>query len=208
MDWQSEKVTSPVVILGEGRDEAELLSVLARHLGLQVQCIDCGGSQQFQVRLKVVVKAPGFRQVRSLGVVRDAEANAAGAADSIRNCLRAEGLAVPKGPLQRESADDGPDTAFLVVPLGETSGMMEDLILRTFEDQPSWRCQLAFFQCLKDRQIDVAGDNKKRRVQAGLASLTSRHVARNIGDAAHMGLIPPDHQSLSELRDFLQLVAR
>lgn len=47
MAWTFEKVTSAVVVLGEGRDEAELLGVLAKRLGLEIQCVDCGGSQQF-----------------------------------------------------------------------------------------------------------------------------------------------------------------
>ncbi|MHB0978932.1 MAG: DUF3226 domain-containing protein [Thermoleophilia bacterium] len=208
MAWTFEKVTSSVVVLGEGRDEAELLGVLAKRLGLEIQCVDCGGSQQFHVRLKVVVKAPGFSQVTSLGVIRDAETDAAGAAASVKNRLRAEGLPVPEGPMQRASATNAPDTAFLIVPSGATTGMMEDLVLRTLADDPSWPCDEAYFECLKSRAIDLDADHEKRRVQVGLAALPSPRLARNIGEAARMGLIPLDHPALSELYGFLELIGR
>jgi len=206
MPWKFERVTSSTIILGEGRDEAELLEAMAQAMGLQVQCVDCGGSQQFHIRLKVVMAAPGFDRVTSLGVVRDAETNSAAAEESIRGRLAAEGLAVPDKPMTRATAPDSPDVAFLVVPSGEPAGMMEDLILRAMKDDPSWKCQQAYFDCLALTGIDLTSDPQKRRVQAALAALPSGNLARNIGEAARKGLIPFGHPGLSELSDFLTLV--
>jgi hypothetical protein len=115
---------------------------------------------------------------------------------------------VPEGPMQRASVTNALDTAFLIVPSGAATGMMEDLILRALADDPSWPCEEAFFECLKSRGIDLDADHEKRRVQAGLAALPSPSLARNIGEAARMGLIPLDHPALSELYGFLELIGR
>jgi len=66
-------ITSRVLVLCEGRDEVGLLDAMAAHVGVDVQCLDCGGSRQFGSRIKAVVRMPGFSSVVSLAVVRDAE---------------------------------------------------------------------------------------------------------------------------------------
>ncbi len=205
MSWKFTEVTEPVVVLCEGRDEQVLLQTLAAASHVQVQCVDCGGSQQFATRIKVVMKAPGFAQVRALAIVRDAETDSAAAAQSIRACLQNEGLPVPEAELQLAS-DATISTAYLVVPRGGADGMMEDLILRVMQDQPHWPCQTGYFDCLASKGLDLSIDEKKRWVQAGLAALTGGHLARNIGEAAQKSLLPLDHPAFDELRNLLRLV--
>lgn len=207
MAGRVERLTSPILILGEGRDEKALLEALVTHMGLsaQVQCVDCGGSQKFREGLKAVMNLPGFANVRALAVVRDAEDDAEAARASVRSCLKNQGLVAPERPLQRERCDDGPDTAFLIVPTNSASGKMEDLILRVLEDDLSWPCQQAYFECLELAGVDLAHDHEKRRVQAGLAALPGPRLARNIGEAAQKGLLPLDHAGLGELRDLIRL---
>ncbi|GAB4253157.1 MAG: hypothetical protein Kow00129_14090 [Thermoleophilia bacterium] len=205
--WGFEKVTHRVVVLGEGVDEANLLNELAKQMNLDIQCVDCGGSQQFHTRLKVVMAAPGFDRVKSLGVVRDAEGDAAGALASIRGRFRDEGLPVPNGPMERASAADSPNTAFIVVPHGATAGMMEDVVLRALEAHPATSCKDDYFACLEGKGLNLDDDRKKREVQVMLSGLESKSLSRSIGEAAKMGLLPLGDPAFAELRDFLELVA-
>jgi len=205
VSWKPKELTQPVVVLCEGRDEEALLEKLAARAGFQVQCQECGGSQSFATRLSVVVKAPGFAHVRALAIVRDAEADSTAAAQSVKAAMRNQGLPVPQESLQLAS-DGRISTAYLIVPDGCADGMMEDLILRVFRDNPSWSCQTSYFDCLASKGLDLGTDDKKRRVQAGLAALPGGHLARNIGEAAQKGLLPLDHDAFDELHRLLELI--
>ena len=137
MEQRPTSITSRVLVLCEGRDEVGLLDAMAAHMGVDVQCLDFGGSRQFGSRIKAVVRMPGFSSVASLAVVRDAESDGRAAAQSVQSHLASQGLAVPSGPLELARGPHGPATAFLVVPSADASGMLEDLVLRMMADLDS-----------------------------------------------------------------------
>ena len=206
MERRPTSITSRVLVLCEGRDEVGLLEAMAAHLHVDVQCVDCGGSRQFSSRIKAVVRMPGFGNVMSLAVVRDAERDGRAAAQSVQSHLASQGLAVPSGPLELARGPHGPATAFLVVPSAEASGMIEDLVLTMMTDLDSWPCQEAYFDCLRARGVDVDQHLSKRRVQAGLAALPGKVVSRNIGEAAKQGMLHLDHAAFADVRRLLELV--
>ncbi len=206
MEQRPTSITSRALVLCEGRDEVGLLDAMAAHMGIDVQCVDCGGSRQFGSRIKAVVRMPGFSSVVALAVVRDAESDGRAAAQSVRSHLASQGLAAPSGPLELARTPHGPATAFLVVPSADASGMLEDLVLRMMADLDSWPCQEAYFECLQARGADLDRHLSKRRVQAGLAAIPGRVVPRSIGEAAQQGGLGLDHAAFADVRRLLELV--
>ncbi len=89
--------------------------------------------------------------------------------------------------MQRAYASTSPATAFLIVPAGAREGKLEDLILRVLADNPAVPCHEDFFECLGEKEIDLGRDYDKRKVQALLAAIPSKSIARNIGEAAERG---------------------
>jgi|GEM_PF-3448000 len=206
MEQRPTSITGRVLVLCEGRDEVGLLEAMAAHLRIDVQCLDCGGSRQFGSRIKAVVRMPGFSNVESLAVIRDAESDGRAAAQSVRTHLGSQGLAVPARPLELTRGPQGPATAFLVVPCADGTGMLEDLVLTMMSDLDSWPCQEAYFQCLRERGLDLDRHLSKRRVQAGLAAMPGKTVPRNIGEAARQGGLQLDHVAFAGVRRLLELV--
>ena len=70
------KVEQPNVLVVEGKEEELFFGALIKHLGLQgIQIMPIGGKEQLRRNLKALVLSPGFSEITSLGIVRDANAD-------------------------------------------------------------------------------------------------------------------------------------
>ena len=91
-----------VQLLVEGKDAANFFRELVRRLSLpDVDIHDFGGVDQFRRFLAAFVAAPNFGNVRSIGIVRDAEQSADAAFQSVRDALEHVNLprrSVPTSP--------------------------------------------------------------------------------------------------------------
>ncbi|MFN8494753.1 MAG: DUF3226 domain-containing protein [Caldilineaceae bacterium] len=68
------EITKPKLLLGEGNDEVEFFNALLAHLQLEdVQVVDYLGKHNVFVELATVLKLPGFSQLESIGITRDAD---------------------------------------------------------------------------------------------------------------------------------------
>ena len=94
------------LVLCEGQDawgflvqylNSEALSEYPK-LSRLVQVEDFGGNEQLNTKLKLWSKAPGFQQLKTLVVIRDAEKNANGAVQSVKSAFQQSGLPVPSAP--------------------------------------------------------------------------------------------------------------
>jgi len=121
--------------------------------------------------MKGLVRQSGFGRVNSIGIVRDAEANAVGAFQSVRTALANNGLPVPTAPLQVAAV--GPRQAVaLILPGDGAPGMLESLCLQSVAGDPAMPCVDAYFSCLEAR-LPVEQRPRvvdKARFQAFLAS--------------------------------------
>ena len=139
-----ERVEHEILLLVEGKDACNFFDTLREHLDLaDVVVRDFGGVGQLRLYLAGLVSAPGFRNVRRLGIVRDAEISddpartAERAFQSVQSALDNAGLPVPARPAQFiEPGANRPAVAVLILPGGDREGMLETLLCRTFADTP------------------------------------------------------------------------
>ena len=189
-----------IQLLVEGRDQFNFFEALAVHLQLSdVQVQNFGGVSELRPFLRLLASAANFASISRLGIVRDAERNAADAFRSVKGSLQAAGLAAPGAPGQH--ADGEPAVSVLLLPGDNQPGMLETLLCDTFADNAEAGCIDAFFECAEALPHVLIDRPDKARAQAWLATKRDPHVS--VGVAAHRGYWNLDHAALGPVRDFL-----
>lgn len=120
------------VLVVEGRDEELFFTAFIDNckdkLNLpDIQILPVGGKSRLPGNLKALVKSPGFSEIISLGIVRDADEDARAAFQSVCSALRSAGLSAPPAPLV--SAGSNPSVSVIILPGDNNPGMLEDLCL-------------------------------------------------------------------------------
>ena len=194
------QIRSTTQLLVEGNDWRNFLDALCRHLDLtQVQIQNYGGVDELRSFLRGFVRMPDFRTVERLGIIRDAEASARAAFQSVQSSLEGADLPVPAAP--NALAAGSPVVSTLVVPdAGE--GMLETILARSFAGAPEDACIEEFFECIKARTRRSLNRPDKSRACAYLATTSSPQVS--VGVAAQQGVWDFDHDAFSPLRSFLE----
>lgn len=187
----------------EGRTPVIFFEALLRSLGRtdDFQLQDFGPVQDLRTFLKSLRRLRGFtRQVTSLGIVRDAEADAANAYRSVRDALAAVKLPVP--PTPGVLAPGPPRVAVFLFPDCASAGMLEDLCWQAVTGDPASPCVDEYFACLQRRGVPSPGNLAKARVQAFLSSRPRPGLL--LGQAASAGYFPWAHTAFGPLTQFLQ----
>lgn len=188
-------ITQPSQVLAEGKDTVNVLSALADHQGLSVQFHDFGGVQDLRVFLDTFRRSDGFRDIASLGIVRDAESGDADSArQSVLNNLQNAGI---------DANGTEPAVSTYILPDDQGSGMLETLILRSLSDSPVNDCVREFLQCVERfrplRRFD------KSWINAFIATTDKPNVS--VGVAARVGVWNFEHPAFNGLRSFLSALA-
>lgn len=188
-----------VQLLVEGKDAQNFFKAFVGRLSLHdVDVQDFGGVGELRRFLAAFVTAPYFGNVRSIGVVRDAEQSADAAFQSVRDALEHVSLVAPQRP--GESTSENPSVRVLILPGDGQPGMLETLLCRTFTRNPLNRCIDDFLQCAEESGRRVQRRDKAR-AHAWLATQPLPHVS--VGVAALKGYWDLDHQALDAARQFL-----
>ena len=199
---QPTRIEKPVQLLVEGKDQLNFFEAIIRRveLGSKLQVQDFGGVRELRGFLLALVDTPKFDTVKSIGIVRDAEQDAAGARQSVNDSLRHVGLPSPGDAGGR---GDGPVVVQTLILPGEgaEAGMLETLLCRSVADELVNDCIADFFGCAEALPgVDIRRPDKAR-AQAYLATRPEPQVS--VGVAAQKGYWPLDHDAFSEVRDFL-----
>ncbi|MFC1947865.1 DUF3226 domain-containing protein [Chloroflexota bacterium] len=197
-------ITSNKLIVTEGQDDENLLFAVMKHLGLdEIQVINCEGNSDLTDKIRTIAATHGFREnVRSLGIVRDAELNSEGAFQSVCNALSNSGLGVPDEPLK--SCTTMPRTTVLIWPHKQEAGKLEDICLQSIYEFPEMSCIDDFFECLKAKDIPEPNDISKAKVKAFLAS--RQESVPHLGIAASKGYFPLDNAAFDDVKTFLRML--
>ena len=199
-------VTAARLIAVEGKDELNLLSALKDCLGIDnMEIRGLGGKHSFATKFKSLTITSGFPSVVSLGVMRDANSNASATFQSVCDTLRTAGLPVPTKPLTPTEANQGkPQVVVLIVPHGESKGMLEDICLQSVGEDPAMTCVEAYFECLTRNLSKLPSKLSKAKVHAFLSSRDEPD--RRLGEAALKGYWPLAHQAFDQVRQLLSLL--
>ena len=97
------KISSPYVLLVEGKDELNVFSKIQSVAGFgALQIIDVGGQDRFRPTLEAQANQGAFADVRLLGVVRDCEENGEAVFQSVLGAL--EKIGAPRPDKRGEAA--------------------------------------------------------------------------------------------------------
>ncbi len=154
------------LLLVEGKDEVNFFDSLINDLGLvDIQIIDFGGKTNYRANIRALPNIPKFDLVDTIGITRDADnADPINAFQSIRSSLIAANLPLP--PSINTFTTTPVSIGIFILPDNLSHGMLEDLCLRTIEDDPIERCINTYLNCANP---DVTGSSKAK-VQCYLAA--------------------------------------
>ena len=134
-----DSVVSRIQLLVEGNDQLNFFEAFADHLSLDhVQLQNFGGVEELRSFIPALAIMSGFHTVESVAIVRDAEASAMSAFQSVQSSLRRAGLAAPDRPLERSG--DSPAVSVLILPGNNRDGMLETLLCDSFANTAENDC--------------------------------------------------------------------
>lgn len=198
---QVREIQAGIQLLVEGNDQRNFFEAFVRHLSLgNIEVRDFGGVNDLRRFLAGFVTSVGFREVRSVGIVRDAETSAQSAFQSVQSSLRNVGLAAPVRP--RESAGGSPSVNVMILPDGRNPGMLETLLCETLVGDPVNGCVDGFFDCVRGLDgVDIRRPDKSR-AHAYISTRAEPHSS--VGVAALRGYWDLEHSALDGVGEFLK----
>jgi len=168
-----------------------------------------GGVTELHSFLGAVWNSPRARTtIEAIGIVRDAESNARGtesaaeaAFKSAHAAISASGLTPPDRPLQ--VIGKKPRIGVLILPPGESEGMLEDVCLDAVQADPAMSCVDEYIECVKRSVRNWRGQNRKKAsVQAFLASRPEPGL--KLGEGAKLGYWNWSHEVYSPIKQFIE----
>ena len=201
------EITSDCLLLVEGKDEVNLFDEFVKHCfgaGPTVQVIDAGGIRKFPKQLGAIQTAAQARlSLRAIGVVRDADDDAAGAFMSVYHHIHNVGYEPPAA--HGEFSDATPSIGVFIVPNGKDPGAIETLCRRSKEGDEVAKCADEYLRCLEGNEAMRSTNEDKSFAHAYLAAMKDP-VAR-VGEGARQGVWDFDSAAFAELSEFVRKLA-
>jgi len=196
------QIEAPKQLVVEGQDAAKFFEVLLRQRKLSgVQIQNYGGISELSAFLKALKATPGFQQVTSLAVVRDAEGDCRSAEQSVCSALSNANLPVPDKPIGLANATLR--VSYFILPDCSSSGMLESLCLRAINGDPAMSCVGGYFECLGRQGVNIPESMMyKAKLHAFLASRQKPDL--QLGEAADKGYLNLDNPAFDQLKHFLE----
>ncbi len=201
-----ERIRKTKLLLVEGKEDLRVFKELCAYWGLQdIQIMQMEGITNLHSRLKVVVRDPGFRNLRTLAIARDADSNAQRAFQSVLNALsKCPPLRTNLPSKAGVHGGNRPATTVFIAPDNESPGNLETMLNRTKAGDPIDACIEEFFACLgREAEFNLTGRHRdKARAYARIAA--SSNPARSVGHSVRSHEVwNLNHESLSPVKAFL-----
>jgi hypothetical protein len=195
-----QELTKSKLLIGEGQDEVRFFGALLKHLGLtDIQIEAYEGKTRLPEYLAALVLRPGFGNLISLGVTRDADDNAPSGFISVRDTLRRVRLVAPSSHAAIEQGK--PHVGIFILPDGLNKGMLEDLCLASLDSHPSMLCVDDYFECIEKQTGRLPNNLSKARIHAWLSSQERPDL--QLGLAAEKGYIDWGNPAFDSIKEFL-----
>jgi hypothetical protein len=184
----------------EGKSDQTVIQCLATHLGLNLLVERTGGKDNLSNFLEGLSKRPEFAQQKAtaIGILRDANGDAAAAFTSVRDALRLNGFAIPTS--DGTFSESALRVGVLIVGV-DGKGMIEDVCLKSVSDQPEFSCVGDYFDCIAQKS-QRGPFSSKAKVRVWMASHVDYEY--HVGKAAEEGYWPWDSAAFGSLKNFLR----
>ena len=155
------------LLLVEGKEDQEFFIRLARFMSYDtdnwlLQIIQYGGRTDLTKRLQTLARPDTMEPIERIGIVRDADFRTdafSSVKDAIRNSHTENTIPLPV-PVSvgqwTEPSEDFPSVGVLILPSDRGEGMIEDLVMDLFQDDPVNLCVETFFDCLRENNVPVS----------------------------------------------------
>ena len=190
------------LLIVEGEDERRFFTALLKHMDIKdIQVLPIGGKTQIHSKLKAITSTAYFRKrVESLVIVRDADSNPQSAFQSVCTALQKAGLPIPSKLMAFTPTK--PKVGIIVLPDGDSAGMLEDLCLRAVGNEPVMECIEQYFSCLEQKGISLPRNMSKAKIHVYLAS--KPEADKRLGEASEAGYWPWGNQVFEKIKQFLR----
>lgn len=196
-------IVEPKVLIVEGKDEDLFFQAFLSALGVrEIQILPIGGKTNLPRNLRALRNAPNFDRVQALGIVRDADTDPETAFQSVCTALRNANLPVP--PDISQPSVGSPRTSIFIVPDSASTGMIEDLCLKSVQNAAVTTCIDQYLSCMGAALGVTPNNASKARVHAFLSAQIE--ADKRLGEAALAGYWPLTHQAFASLRQFLAVL--
>ena len=201
------------VILCEGKDDEDFLNFYINSDGFSqydtstIQVTQLGGKVSLRKKMAALSKVPGFDQIQSLLVIRDADNDVEGARKSVKGAFQAIDFPIPQSEHKWEYRDSI-KTGFLLMPsCSEESqtGALEDLcwsIMTNKHGESICKEVVDFIESLKQSGKRTYTHLNKAYIHTYF-SATEGLISFNIGRAARAGAFDWSSPELDPLHSFL-----
>ena len=210
------KITQNALLLIEGKDEVSFFGELFKYLNLQnVQFIDFGGKSKFKSMFDVLVADKSFNNVTKIAFIRDCDnSDIQSAFDSIKNIVLANNNQnnlfhniIANCSLINNIVSDSTNTikcGIYIMPDNKSTGMLEDLCLKTIEVKHESCCIDSFIKCLKFNNTFTSTNLSKSKFLSFLAS--KKDNPNSLGIATKQGYIDFSNQCFDGIKNFIMKV--
>ncbi len=189
------EITSEKILLVEGKDEELFFEALTKSLEIKnIQIIEIKGKDNFKTIIPNLINLKNFKDVKIIGVVRDADNDAQASFESICNSLKNAKLDCPKTDAFTNGAVK---VGIFIMPGKKQKGMLEDLCLKTISKNEK-ECIDTFFDCFPDKPKNIS----KSKLQAYLSS--RKDFVHSLGLAAQKGYFDFNDETFTELKSFIE----
>ena len=203
------EIKQPKLLLVEGVDAYYFFIWACEAFGVNdVQVMNFGGITDLADYLKTLPMVPGYEQVKTIAIARDAENDPVAAVSNVKRALQQINLPVPSIPF--EFAGTLPRVAFMVFPGTTTDvdghnilspGTLEDLCLEIVKDCSTFECVDLFIQCLQSKGQEIKRLHKTK-LHTYLAG-NNDFVGLKIGEASKAGAWDWNHCKIDPFRQII-----
>ena len=201
------EISEDLLLLVEGRDELNLFNQMIDTCFQSppgIQILDIGGKTTLGQNLKTVrTLAMSRPTLRSIGIVRDSDANAANSFSSVCDSVRDAPFAPPTA--HASFSDASPSIGIFIVPDGSGPGAIETICRRSVQGDEVAKCVDEYINCLNTHDALKSNNQDKTFTHAYLAA-TNDPVAR-VGEGALQGVWNFQSPAFAELRKFISDLA-
>ena len=214
MAIERKQIKKPYLLLCEGKDAESFLInylnsdalALDQRFSNEIQVLDFGGNDNLGNFLMNLKNMDGFDQITNLAIVRDAEKDYTRSCNEVSKSLRKCGFVSPERCGTWARNDTGLKIGFILFPLNNKAGTLEDLCLRILSEKDNNDILSSIDSFLATMEISFNRDYRrkhKNRLHTYLSS-SDKFVTMPLGLASNAGAFDWKSIELNSLKCFLK----